>query len=101
MLASVSAGPERVLVLAPTAKDAALTRSIRAEADLICEVCESPRAAAREIGAGAGAVLVTDELVSDNEIGALLVALDAQPAWSDIPIVMLSGAGADSAAAAQ
>src|SRR5262245_25403721 len=93
------AGSERVLVLAPTPKDAALTRSLLAEAGLACDVCDSLRAAAREIDAGAGVVLVTDELISNGEIGALLAALDEQPAWSDIPIVMLSGSGADSVAA--
>jgi signal transduction histidine kinase/ActR/RegA family two-component response regulator len=99
MRATVSAGSERVLVLAPTAKDAALTRSILIEADLSCEVCESPGDAAREIAIGAGVILATDDLFADSDVDALLVALDLQPPWSDIPIVMLSGAGADSAAA--
>ena len=99
MNGSTTAGSERVLVLAPTPKDAALTRSLLAEAGLACEVCESLRAAAREIDAGAGVILVTDEIVSDGEIGVLLAALDAQAAWSDIPLLMLSGSSADSVAA--
>ena len=99
MIASSPAGPERVLVLAPTPKDAALTRAILTEGGLACEVCESPSAAAREIEAGAGVVLVTDDLIGNKEIGSLLAAIDAQPAWADIPVVMLSGSGADSVAA--
>jgi signal transduction histidine kinase/ActR/RegA family two-component response regulator len=101
MSASAAVGSERVLVLAPTAKDAALTRSILSEAALACEVCEGPRQAAREVAVGTAAILVTEELIANAEIGALLAALDEQPAWSDIPLVMLSGAGADSAAARQ
>jgi signal transduction histidine kinase/ActR/RegA family two-component response regulator len=99
MNGSTPPGSERVLVLAPTPKDAALTRSLLAEAGLACEVCECSRAAAREIDAGAGVLLVTDELMSSGEIGVLLASLDAQAAWSDIPVAMLSGAGADSVAA--
>jgi signal transduction histidine kinase len=55
----------------------------------------------REIGSGAGAVLVTDEIMIDRDLGSLLDTLHSQPAWSDIPILVLSSAGADSVAAAQ
>jgi signal transduction histidine kinase/ActR/RegA family two-component response regulator len=93
--------PERVLVLAPTSGDATLTRSILAEAGLACHVCTDLRAASREISEGAGTLLLTDDDVGSREMDALLDVLRSQPAWSDIPIVVLSGAGADSMAAAR
>jgi signal transduction histidine kinase len=96
-----SAGPERVLVLAPNAKDAELTRSILTEAGLSCAVCADLPAIGGEIKNGAGAVLVTDEIMADRELRSLFDALESQPSWSDIPIVVLSSAGADSAAARQ
>jgi len=46
---------ERVLVLAPTAADAALSRAILDEAGLRCEMCVDPGQLSRELRAGAGA----------------------------------------------
>jgi hypothetical protein len=80
MTAFPSSGPERVLVLAPNAKDAELTRSILAEAGLACHVCAELHEMSREIGSGAGAVLVTDEIMIDRDLGSLLDTLHSQPA---------------------
>ena len=88
--------PERVLVLAPTSGDAALSRSILAEAGIACHVCADSRDASREIAQGAGALLLTDDFVDDRNLDALVEALRSQPAWSDLPILVLSGSGADS-----
>jgi signal transduction histidine kinase len=93
--------PERVLVLAPTSGDAALTRSILAEAGLACQVCADLREASREMSYDAGALLLTDDDVGSRDMNSLLDALRSQPAWSDIPVLVLSGSGADSMAAAR
>jgi signal transduction histidine kinase/FixJ family two-component response regulator len=45
-------------------------------------------------------VLVTEDLFSSPEAHRLLDALRQQPTWSDVPILFLSGSGADSAGAA-
>src|SRR6185503_2841584 len=45
---------------------------------------------------GAGAVLVTDVALSDSDPQPLVEAVQRQPAWSDLPIVLLSPLGADS-----
>ena len=94
--------PERVLVLAPTSGDATLTRSILAEAGLACHVCADLREVSREVSDNAvGALLLTDDDVGSRDTDSLLDALRSQPAWSDIPILVLSGSGADSMAAAR
>ncbi len=91
---------ERVLVLAPTSGDAELSRSLLAEARLDCHVCGSLTELGREVDDGAGAVLLTDEVFVASDVACLLDALRRQPPWSDVPILLLSDAGADSAAAA-
>jgi signal transduction histidine kinase/ActR/RegA family two-component response regulator len=53
----------------------------------------------REIIAGAGAVLLTDDLLAHENPDALAKALRDQPPWSDLPVVLLSPRGADSATA--
>ena len=91
---------ERVLVLAPTSADAQLSQRLISEAGMTCHVCSSLTALGRELDDGAGAVLVTEEVFLASDAHCLLDALRRQPPWSDIPILLLSSAGADSAAAA-
>jgi signal transduction histidine kinase len=100
MTAPADPPAERVLVLAPTAADAALTRQLLAEAGLACAVCSDLPGLCRELAAGAGAVLLTEEVLADSEADCLTDELGRQPPWSDVPIVLLAGSGADSRAAA-
>jgi len=88
--------PERVLLLAPTYRDAELTRSILADAGLACYVCADLGEVSGEITRGAGALLLTDAAVNDRNMESLISALRVQPAWSDIPVLVLSGSGVDS-----
>jgi signal transduction histidine kinase/CheY-like chemotaxis protein len=88
--------PERILLLAPTAADADLSRRVLGEAGIVCEVCPTIADLLRETAGGAGALLLTDEALDPELADRLVTAVDAQPAWSDLPIVLLSGSGADS-----
>lgn len=92
--------PERVLVLAPTAADATLSRSVLAEAGLACHVCADLAELSRELDQGAGAVLSTEEMLAAGDTQPLMEALRRQPPWSDVPIILLCGSGADSPVAA-
>jgi signal transduction histidine kinase len=91
---------ERVLVLAPTPADAVVTRTLLAEAGLACHVCADLAALCGECGAGAGAVLLTEEVLADGGADRLVELLRRQPPWSDLPVLLLSGGGADSPVAA-
>src|SRR4051794_34143116 len=97
----------RVLILAPTARDAEVTRALLAAAGLDCLVCPNIAALAREAAAGGGAVLTTEEALlgggggggRDGHVRAFLDVLAVQPAWSELPIVLLMrGAGQSPAA---
>jgi signal transduction histidine kinase len=91
---------DRVLVLAPTAADATLTRTLLSEAGLACHVCPDLLALCREVGAGVGAVLLTEEVLTEDESDCFVEALRQQPPWSDLPIVLLTTRGSESPVAA-
>src|SRR5579884_3093536 len=86
---------ERVLVLMPTDQDGVRTCALLAEAGLSGRGCADLDELCREIAAGAGAVLLTDEAVGGDGAGRLAAALAGQPAWSDLPLVALTRAGAE------
>jgi len=92
----VSASEERVLVLAPTAADAVLSRSIIADAGLECRVCHGLLDLVEEMSAGMGALLLTEDTLSDQPASQLAAAVHDQGPWSDLPIILLSRSGADS-----
>ena len=92
---------QRVLVLAPTGKDAALTQSVLAQGGVVCCGCRDLAHLCQELDAGAGVVLVTEEAVFPAGGDCLVEWLRRQPPWSDLPILVLARAGADSATVAQ
>ena len=83
----------RVLLLAPTRRDAEITRSLLERAAMSCLVCPDLAALQREVAAGAGAVLTTEEALAHAEVEGLLTALEQQPPWSDLPVVLLVRGG--------
>ncbi len=89
----------RVLVLAPTGKDGANSRAVLGKAGIACTVCRDVQELCREMAAGAGAVLLTEEAFTLDRASCLAEALRGQPAWSDLPVVALSRGGPDSPAA--
>lgn len=91
----------RLLVMPPTARDGALTLRLMQQAGIATTICANIAMICREIEAGAGAVLVTEEALAPAELGRLLATLDGQPRWSDLPLILLTRDGADSAVARQ
>ncbi len=94
---------EAILVLAPIGRDAALACEMLTQAGLACAACINLQALCDRIPEGAGAVLITEEAVLSPSTGRLLQLLEKQPAWSDLPFVLLakrrglSSAGASTA----
>lgn len=80
---------ERVLVLAPVGRDAALATSVLGAWQLGALACESIASLVAELARGAGALLLTEEAVRSPAASLLREALEGQPAWSDLPIVMV------------
>jgi len=83
--------PLRVLVYAPIGRDAELTSGLLDRAAIACHACRSLHEVCEEMRAGAGAIMLTEEALSDPQIDELATALGEQPAWSDISILLFAG----------
>jgi signal transduction histidine kinase/ActR/RegA family two-component response regulator len=91
----------RLLFLAATTKDAATTESMLSPLGIRVDVCRSFEALLQELKAGAGAILLPEEAASSDHNAALGAVLAAQPPWSDLPVLILTRPGADSAASGE
>ncbi len=84
---------ESVLVLAPTGRDALLTCQTLSQAGLPCCPCPSEPDLFRELGQGAGTVLVAEEALQPWVLQSLVELLDRQEPWSDLPLIVFARAG--------
>lgn len=88
--------PARVLLLAPTGRDAKVTADILTRARFICETCTDIKSLCQGIQEGAGLALLTAEALSQAGMREIAATLAGQPAWSDFPLLILvSPADAD------
>ena len=90
MTSAIAAGVLRVLVLAPAGRDAELIAEALRVSGAATEIVETAEALAAEIAAGAGALLVAEEALTAGGAGRLNEALAQEPAWSDLPILLLT-----------
>jgi signal transduction histidine kinase len=82
---------ERILILAPTRRDAPAVAALLDRAGLDPEICPDLPSLVAELGAGAGAILLSEEaLASPQQQEILFAALSGQPSWSDLPILIIS-----------
>ncbi len=84
----------RVMVVAPFGKDAMLVREVLERSGIPVGVLHAVSAIARCVGGGAGAAIVAEEALDEGAIECLGRSVAAQPAWSDFPIIVLTGGGA-------
>jgi signal transduction histidine kinase len=94
---TATAADRRVLVLAPTSRDAAMTRALMASSGMALEFCQGMEGLLEELPEGAAAVLVPEEAVLPPRGEALAALLRAQPPWSDLPVLLMTRPGAESA----
>jgi signal transduction histidine kinase len=86
---------ERVLVLAPMGRDSQIALMILNEAGYGGMVAPNLGALCMELEVGAGLLLIAAEALRGPELEGLIAYLDQQPAWSDMPIVLLTHHGGD------
>ncbi len=97
MIVDESTCDRRLLFLAATAKDAATTESMLSPLGIRVDVCRTFEALLEETQVGAAAILLPEEAASSAHNAALRAVLAAQPPWSDLPVLILTRPGADSA----
>jgi signal transduction histidine kinase/CheY-like chemotaxis protein len=84
---------ERVLVLAPTGRDAVLIGEMLEKEGAACSACSTVEDLAKKLEEGAGMALFAEEALVGVPIQALITALARQPSWSDFPLLFLTTAG--------
>ena len=83
----------RILILAPTGNDAALTAGFLNEANLGAQICKGIAALTGEVREGCGAIVLAEEVLGQDSISSLIQTLAEQPTWSDIPILLITSGG--------
>lgn len=84
---------ERVLILAPRGRDAAVASDILRDANVAATICGSLDELLREMKSGADVALITEEGLRDVETRPIAEWVGGQPPWSDFPFVVLTEHG--------
>src|ERR1044072_423269 len=86
----------RLLMVPATPKDGAMARDVLWRAGIETELCDSVGAMASEVQRGAAAVMLPEESIGvASRLLSLVIAQQAP--WSDLPVMVLTRQGADSA----
>jgi signal transduction histidine kinase/ActR/RegA family two-component response regulator len=80
----------RVLILAPTGRDAILASQILGDMGLFCRACADEADLCREIGKGAAVAILAEEALHPWTVNSLLGALGRQGPWSDLPLIVFT-----------
>ena len=89
----VAAAPERVMVLAPLGRDSQVALSIIGEAGYQGEAAGTLNELCAHLRDGAGMAVIAEEAFNGADIAPLVAYLQEQPAWSDLPIVLITHHG--------
>lgn len=81
---------ERLSILAPSGRDAEVLAAVAASGGFAIETLLDVAALCARVRAGAGALVLTEEALSPADAAALARALQTQPPWSDVPLLLLS-----------
>jgi signal transduction histidine kinase/ActR/RegA family two-component response regulator len=84
---------ERVLIVAPVGRDAPVIAELLRENGHEAAICHGADEAAAEAAHGAGALLLTEESLEREQVPILLRHLGMQPAWSEVPVIILTRGG--------
>jgi signal transduction histidine kinase len=91
----------RVLILAPVGRDAELAQVVLLGAKIQAHIYPDAREMCRAASCGAGALLVAEEAITARNLPELLSVLADQPPWADLPVLVLTRQGANSATAVE
>jgi signal transduction histidine kinase len=86
----VDALEQRVLVLAPTGRDAPAIAEVLRRVCLDSEICPGVPALVAALDAGAGAALISEEALFGRDAGMVADWVERQPPWSDMPFIILT-----------
>ena len=84
---------ERAIILAPLGRDSQIALRILAEAGFPAVIARDLGVLSAELEQGAGLIIIAAEALREADLGPLQAYLRQQPAWSDLPIVLLTHHG--------
>jgi PAS domain S-box-containing protein len=87
----------RILVLAPTGRDAELTCAFLEQAGMQAVSCAEMEMLAAEMDKGCAAVILAEEALGPESVQRLIGQLSRQPSWSEIPLCVITSGGKNSA----
>jgi signal transduction histidine kinase len=90
---SVEAKSERAIILAPLGRDSQIALMMLNEAGFEGLVARDLITLCNELARGAGLLVISSEALLGCDLAPLMSLIDAQPAWSDLPIVLLTHHG--------
>ena len=88
---ALAAGKMTVAVFAPVGRDGPLTHELLHRIGVDSVVYPSLGALCEAGFDTTGAILLTEEALDSEDAGSFIDALAAQPAWSDIPVLVFAG----------
>ncbi len=83
---------DRILIIAPIGRDAELMCAQLNAVGLNCASSADVRHLCSDLADGAGAIILTEEALTHDGAAELLRTLTRQPPWSEIPLIILTGA---------
>lgn len=89
-MTSKAASEQRLLLLMPSKRDAERTVAALAESNIICVICLNLAKLCDEIRVGAGAALLTEEVLLRDHNDCLADVLRDEPSWSNFPVIVLT-----------
>lgn len=84
---------EAILVLAPTGSDGPMTVALLLQMGLTAVACRGIFDLCHHLEHPAGAILIAEEALYSSSSNVLLEALSNQPAWSDLPVIVITSSG--------
>jgi len=80
----------RIVILAPIGRDASASADLLRKAGLITHVARDPTELLTCLASGAGAALVAEEALFNEDLTVFQAWIAQQPPWSDFPFVVLT-----------
>ncbi|MGX0890160.1 signal transduction histidine kinase [Pseudomonas sp. ADAK2 TE3594] len=92
-MTAMEAMSERAIILAPLGRDSQIALMMLNEAGVDGVITRDLGALCNELSLGAGLLVIASEALLGADLEPLLGQIEQQPAWSDLPIVLLTHHG--------
>ncbi len=81
---------QRILLVAPRGRDAQVMKELIEPEGSACEICCDVLGLRSKLDDEVDGVVLTEEVLSGDDVDPLMIWCEEQPSWSDMPIVVLS-----------